>query len=744
MRIDFQKFVVLLLAIFVSDIGSDLFAANVVEDLPKKKLDRFADCDIQADSSEYRFDTDWTLLRGNVAIKYGDIELRADKVRFNRITGDAEAEGNVVFFSTSGDVWRGENLKVNIFSGLAVSSKFDFYSEPVRVMANSGSVYTNPENKKEYLLTDSIVTTCTNELGHLHYQLKAKKLCLKPDDEMFAQGAVPYLFGIPVFYWPYYWKDLNRHYGFTFIPGYKRSWGAYLLSTYKMVIYRNKESESYVDSKTSIDLRSERGVALGEEILWESKEDLEGWISGYYLDDQYDDLPSSVKDSERYRIRLNNEWQVASRDRLLAQIIYVSDDRVMKDYFESEYDEMNQPDSYLAWTHVGDIYSGGLLGRMRLNDFYSQVERLPEAWYSLNSTELFYSGVYIENNSSLSFLRRQYDERIWETKDDPAYDAFRADSEFILTRPMKLMGFLSIVPRVGYRGTYYDKTRIEKEKTITKKTASGAMEEKIITENIDQDADFRNVFEFGVETSFKAFSIWNDNRGFAWRHVVEPYSDITFIPEPNLLPKQIYQFDDIDEIEETKTIRLGVKNGWQYKSNDPQASSDPKDFLHIDIYADFNIDAEEDEDSLKSVNLDLSFMPVTWMELSIEGEYEQEQSEITESLFELSIWHDAFEAEVSYRYYIDESSLVSGLLTWYMNPEWAISLYGRYEYETSRVEKVGTWLQRKYDCIAYRFYLTYEPSFEYEDGRKEEADLEVSLMMWLTCYEPEDLRELDE
>ncbi len=736
-----NKLIIFALVLGVSLGVTSLNAAGGFDKFTEKNFSKAADCDIQADSSEYSLDTDWVTLRGNVAIKYGDIELRADMVRFNRETGDAEAQGNVAFFSTAGDVWRGDSLKVNIYSGMAVSSKFDFYSEPVRVMANKGTVYTDEQKNKEYMLEDTVVTTCTNAPGHFHYQVKAKKLCLRPDDEFVAQGAVPYLFGIPFFYWPYYWKDLNRHYGFRFEPGYGSDWGAFLLSSYKMVVYRNKETETYVDSKTSLDLRSKRGVAFGEKLLWARENSFDGWLSAYYLDDS--DLPEEVEDAERYRLRFNNSWEVAPRDRILAQAIYVSDDRFMEDFFEEEYDEMNQPDNYLSWTHIGDTYSGGLLARIRLNDFYTQVERLPEAWYNLNSTELFNSGIYIENSSSASYLNREFDERIWEGRgSDPAYDVFRADTDFVLSRPMKLMGFLSIVPRVGYRGTYYDKTRLQEETTVTETAEDGTTTSTQKMVDVESDADFRNVFELGAEVSFKAFSIWRDNRGFTWRHIVEPYTDITFIPEPNLLPDEIYQFDDIDEIEESKTIRLGLRNRWQYKSNAQEAKV--RELLYVDLYADFNMDTEEDEDEFKSLNLDLRFQPISWMRLSVEGEYEQEQSEVTEALFRLNVWHDAFKANVFYRYLVEESSLVSGVLTWNVSPEWALSVYGRYEYETSRVEEVGTWIQRKLDCLAYRIYLTYEPSYTHLDGREEEEDLKVSFILWLTGFEPDNLRELDD
>lgn len=694
-------------------LSINLYAQSTIEKLSEKKLDKNTDCNISADTSEYKLDSDWGVLSGNVVIEYGNIKLHADKVRFNRVSGDAEAEGNVVFVSDTGDVWRGDTLNVNVFEGLAVSSSFDFYSDPVRVIADKGSVYSDENSNKEYVVDNAIVTTCTNAPGHFHYYVKAKSLSVKPDDELVAQGAVSYLFGIPIFYWPYYWKDLNRHYGFRFEPGYSSDWGVFLLSSYKLSIYANKETETYLDSKTSIDIRSERGVAFGEKLEWNIGENFDGWASAYFLHDN--DRPDEITNKDRYRFRFENEWEVTDRDRILAQALYVSDDRVMEDFFEEEHDQMNQPDTYLAWTHRGDSYSAGLLTRVRLNDFYTQTERLPELWYSLNGLELFGTGFYLKNNFSISYLNKEFDERVT----DYSYDTLRMDTDFVLTRPFKLMNFLSVVPRVGYRGTLYRKTVKE------------------------DDYDYRSVFEMGTEVSFKAFSTWTDNDGFLWRHVIEPYADVKLIPEASLLPDELYQFDEVDEIEEEKTVLFGLRNRWQYKTNNPNAIA--RELLYLDLYAVFNIDKEGDEDTFESLNFDLRFSPTSWVRLDAEGVYDQDESDVSEALFRLNVWYDAFETSAFYRYLNDDdSNLLGGIFTWNINPEWAVSLYGRYEFDNSQLEEIGAWIQRKYDCIAYRVYLTYEPSYTRYDGTEEDDDFKISFVLWLTDFEPKHLRELDD
>jgi hypothetical protein len=88
--------------------------------------------------------------------------------------------------------------------------------------------------------------------------------------------------------------------------------------------------------------------------------------------------------------------------------------------------------------------------------------------------------------------------------------------------------------------------------------------------------------------------------------------------------------------------------------------------------------------------------------------------------------------------------LAGGVITWNINPEWAISLYGRYEFENTHLEEIGTWIQRRFDCIAYRIYLTYEPSYIRYDGTEEDDDFRISFVLWLTDFEPSHLRELND
>ena len=693
---------------------------------------------VMADHAEYELDTGWVNFSGNVAIRCNGSELRSNNVRFNQKTGDAQANGKVVLVGSDGSLWQGEKLNINLKKETGKAQGIDIYSKPFRVIAKAGTI----TEDKTYLVEDALVTTCTNEIGHSHYQLRANRIRLRPDCDITAWGTVPYLFGVPFFYFPYYWKDLKRHYGLRFEPGYKSSWGPYLLSSYKTPLYLNKPDNIYLDAKTSVDYRMERGFAYGEKFSWELGDSANGLLSAYYLHD--DDPPSKVDDPERYRLRFNHSWNASSRDQVLMQGLYVSDDLFMKNFFKDEYNLMTQPDNYLSYTHLADSYSFGAIGRMRLNDFYTQVERLPEGWFNLNSTELGESGVYIENSSTISALNKEFDER-----NDPmpeAYDVLRFDSKTQLSLPLKFFGFLNVVPRAGYRGTYYSKTLNSIVSSSSAETTStneyGEIETFYgtvsSTNDIAADADFRSVFELGTEVSFKSYGLFQDANGSIWRHVVEPYADYSFIPEPNLLPSQIYQFDEIDEIDKANTLRLGLRNRWQIK---PVGGVATYERIYLDFYGDINLEPETDEESIEALYAEAKYYPNTWMRLESEAKYDVDLSQVDNASMRLVAWHNIFNTDVEYRYRVDDSSLLLANLTWRMNNRWSVNGYGNYEFETSQVEEIGSWIQRTYDCMALRLYTSVEPGYTLSDGTQEKDDYKVSLLFWLTDFTPEKIRE---
>ena len=721
--------------------------------------DGSAKTDVMADSAEYDFSSDWTEFTGNVAIRHKGFELRADRIRYNAKTGDAQAFGNVALVGDDGTLVTAETLDVNLVERAGRVETVDLYCQPFRVLADGATMTTGAPGSKLYEIDGVTLTTCTNEPGHFHWSVHADRARLRPDDDVTGWGVVPRLFGIPFFYVPYWWKDLERHYGFRFQPGWRGSWGAFLLMTYKLPILRDKEADEYIDNYVFFDVRSKRGIAFGDKVAWQFGDDeSKGYLTGYYLPEDKEPpekLDWPEEDDPRYRVRFRHDWNATDRDQVLLHALYVSDVMVQKDFFRKEYREMTEPDNYAAYTHYGDDgWSAGLTARARLNDFYGQVERLPEAWFDLGSTELFGSGLYLENATAFSFLRRRFAEPgEGAFKGAPGapedYDAFRGDTRFLLSYPGKYFGWLSFVPRVGWRGTYYDKTRLEvvSDELVTTVSTNAAGKVATTTETKqtsrleEDDAAFRSAFEFGAELSTRAYGYWTGDGGFEWRHVVEPYADYTFVAEPNLLPGELYQFDAIDAIDKKHTLRVGVRQRWQNRNPATFSESEP---WYLDAWADLDLDpADEDGENFVGAGWDGRWMPASWLRLRWTGLYDNVAGELDTTEVQLTSWHDIFRCDAIYHYRYDQNSYFDGGLTWYASERWAFNLFARYEFETSQVEEVGGWIQRSWDCIAMRLIASVEPGYEDELGNDEDDDWHLTITGWLTDFVPASILEED-
>ncbi len=713
--------------------------------------------DVMADTAEYDLKSDWTTFLGNVAIRHKGFELRADRVRYNIKTGDAQAFGNVALVGDDGTLVTGETLDVNLIERAGRVETVDLYSKPFRVIADGAMLTGGVAAKGQSYEAEGVtLTTCTNEPGHFHWSVHADRARIRPDDDVTGWGVVPRLFGVPFFYVPYYWKDLERHYGFRFQPGYRHSWGGFLLASYKLPLLRDKENDEYIDNYIFLDYRSERGIAFGDKVQWEfGDNESKGYLTGYMMpeDDALPEVVNLPEDDPRYRVRFRHDWNATDRDQVLMSALYVSDVRFQKDFFRKEYREMTEPDNYAAYTHYADTWSAGLTARARLNDFYAQVERLPEAWFLLNSAEIGETGLYLDNETSASFLRRRFAERgdgafrSASTNAIPdSYDAFRGDTRFELTYPGKYLGWLSVVPRLAYRGTYYSKTRERIETGSVETTTTTNEFGKAVTTSApktsvryeEDDAGFRSVFEAGAELSTRAYGYWDAADGLQWRHVIEPYANYTFIPEPNLLPSELYQFDSIDRIDKTHSLRIGVRQRWQNRDPETEAIAEP---YYLDGWADLDLDPDDDEENLADLGWDARYRPASWLTLSWKGLYDNVEGELDTTEVQLTATHDVFKCDAIYRWRNDVNSYFDGGVTWNASERWSFNVFGRYEFETSQVEEVGGWIQRSWDCIAIRLIGSVEPGYENSAGIQEDDDWHVTITGWLTDFVPNSILE---
>jgi len=679
-----------------------------------------ANAPIQATADEMNYDraTGHMYAAGNVTISQNGATLTADRVTVNVETGKAFALGNVTL-TRGDDVVTGEKMGYNFQTGEIDMEGTKVTADPFRVSAEK----VERAHDGTFHVNGARASTCANEADHWHYSIKLKELAIAPGEYMSGRGATMYAGKVPFMYLPWWRKDLDVNTGWNLRPGYSSRLGAYLY-----VGYRHKLTET-IKATHQLNLYSKRGVGLVERWEWQRGNDFAGAFDLFYLDDQEpweaneDPLTSPVA-PERYRIHARHAQSLTETAYVVAQGTYLSDPAVEEDFFESFYRQSRQPENYVSLTKRQDLYTVNVLAQARLNDFYENVDRIPELSIDINRTRITPdAGLYYDgSHSAVSLQQRFANDSVEE------YGSGRLDTQNRLYYPGKYFGWLNVNPRAVFEGTYYGETA--DRQSVSSVDSNGVT--TVETTLQGGEAEFRPSLGVGAELSFKAFNIYGPD--LASRHIVEPYLDYFYRPEPNITPDDLYQFDVIDELDKLHAMRIGLRNKVQHKRKGKGSSYDA---INADTYFLVNIEPEGTEKNIQDFIWNIDLLPASWFLIELDGNYDFEEqllqnvnSRASFRQHETARWGGYLE----HRFSETVSNLLRGGLTYQPNERWALDYYGRYEFESARLEEQGGYVQRNIDCISFRLGGSMLPGYATDDGVERDDEYRVLLEVWLRAF----------
>ena len=732
--------------------------------------------DVSAKSLDYDRPHNLIHASGDVVVRRDEEELRADAMTVNVVTHDIEAHGHVVLTrqivpagtqavvsaaapqgagavkpevvggtATQGvaaarqvSEWRGETMFYNYATHEWRSGEFAGFFDPFYVRAES-STTTNGE----YVLKNGLMTTCTNEFPHYHYSVHCSEIRVRTGDRLLGKDAVVWLGPIPVLYVPWWYRSFDRSVGLGADAGYRGDWGYFLDTTTKYWM------SPHLRGTTEVDYRSGRGPGLGQEVGWVTTNG-HGRVYGYYTDDKapngdYNGENRSNVSGNRYRLRLQEAEGLSDRDYVLADVNYLSDPYIVEDFFRSEYSGGFQPQNDISLTHRGNGYSAGIAVYKRLNDFYTAVDRLPEANLDVSRMRLDDTPFYYEGKNSAVFLQKLFSDTDSASPSD--YSAGRIDSGHMLYYPTRTFDFLNVIPRAGYRATYYSETvtRLTTNQVTTSFVTNsvpgpGGSPTLVVTSKtgtnsvttLTQDGgDVRSLMELGVETSFRAFKVLDAGEtvfGTGLRHIAEPYANYTFVPKPNLTPDRLYQFDQVDTLDKDDSIRFGVRNQLQTKIGERVVN-----IADVDINTRCRVE-DTDGKPFDTVNLNAELNPLQKTTVYMDGSYDLYQHQITNFnsrvVADLSPW----KFSVEHRYRLNDSSLLTANLAWAPNKKWEFGVYDRYEFQDSHLEEQALYVTRLLDCMGIKLAFGYLPGSLRSDGTTGKDEYRVAMQIWLTAF----------
>ncbi|HYR23055.1 MAG TPA: hypothetical protein VEP30_09065 [Chthoniobacterales bacterium] len=593
-------------------------------------------------SGETTYENGVATARDNVAIHIGDTDIYGDFAQYNSRTHEVSVEGHVRIYRDV-SIYVAERGVYNIDTKQIRTSNVRTDYHPYFL---SGQNVTET-SANVYRVEDASFTT--DDSARPDFHLHARTVRVYENDHVVFQNVTFYVGKVPVFWWPYMYQSLNDAFSFTISPAYLSSWGPSLLSQITFPITDD------IKGRIRLDYRGRRGVAVGFEsdIDYGKDKSSNAKLKTYYIQDQNSDinrtgLPRGEVSPDRYRASLEDHTDFTADIYGIVDVTKLSDAFVMQDFYQSEFRINPVPDNVVAVAKTNPFYTLTAIARFQANDFFEQTERLPEVVLDVKRHALFGGPIFYEGETGVADLHRRFADR----SDFEDYGTVRVDSFHQLLYPNTYFGWLSVVPRVGFRETYYDQTR-DLGKTIFTPDPNPLVPEFLLPDPtlampLQKGGDkLRTVFNAGAEGSFKLSRTWEDVESRALGldgllHVIQPFTNFSYVWNDGLDPAAVLQFDrfepstqlrpidfpqftSIDSIASWTIWRSGVRNRLETRRDDLTVT-----WLELDTFFDVNFDNPYDRRSYSNFFNKLHFTPLPWASLSIDSQIPAFSSGFTE------------------------------------------------------------------------------------------------------------------
>ena len=641
----------------------------------------------------------------NVAIHIGNTDIYADYAQYNSTTHEVELRGHVRIYRdtslyvTEHGFYNTETKKIRAINGRTESQPYFLAGRDVSSISDNG-----------YFIRNGTFTT--NDTAKPDFHLHARKIRIYEKDRVILQYVTAYVGNVPVFWWPYLYESLSDTFSFTVSPAYLSSWGPSLLTQVMFPI------TDYVKARVRLDYFGRRGAAIGFDpvIDYGKDETSQARIKTFYIDDQNPDInqTSEVRQNvpaSRYRLSLEDRTNFTSDIYGIANLTKLSDPYVMEDFYQGEFRIDPVPDNVIAVTKTSPFYTLTAIERYQANDFFTTTERSPEVVLDIKRHALFGGPIFYEGETGFANLRLQFP----EGSGFKNYGTDRFDTFHQLSFPNTYFGWLSLVPRVGYRGTYYGKTW-DLGSTVFVPPSDPLVPDFILppptnANPIKFNGDtFRSVFDTGAEASFKISRKWEDVQSRALgldglMHVIQPFMDFSYVKADGPNPLSILQFDrfepstqlraidfpqftTIDSIADWTVWRVGVRNRLETRRDDSTMI-----WFEIDSFFDVNFDNPYDRTNYSNFFNNIRFTPLPWVSFSVNSQVPAFSKGFTEVNTSASVQPLAnLQLNFGHRYlndnpFFDNSSLFLVGGYYRINDNWGIGAQEQYEAATSTLEE---------------------------------------------------------
>lgn len=668
---------------------------------------------ITIDAKEMSFDraNHLTIGRGDVVVRYGDTTLRADEVRLNTQTKEAQATGGVRV-NQGRQEWVAPGATYNFETRAFKADVVRAFADPLYLRGENVAQVTS----NHYTVANVLASTC--DYDDPHYRVHATRAEVYLDDRVVMYNCTIRLGDVPVFWVPVItWSLRDQAPPFIINLGANSRWGFYVLTT------TNWRLDEHWRLAVDLDGRVDRGIAPGATASYAFGTNTTGAVRGYYLHDGLPGrstnflanlYPGSPLDAERYRVEWQHKQFFADDLALTVDLTKQSDAFVIGDFFNHEFRADREPDSVADLTKRGPNYTVSVLVRPQFNTYFAEVERLPEAHWSVNRIRLGETPIYYEADTSAGYyqnLRGKTGDLLF-TGNAGRFDTFH---QFVV--PHTFFRWLNVVPRAGGRFTGY-------------------------TDSPGTTSLGRFVGNLGTHVSFKLTRTWTEIR-----HIVEPFADYSWVPTPTIQSNRLFQFDTVrsltipgsetipitrylpldlpaDAVSRENILRLGLRQKLQTRRDNL-----PWDLVTLTGWTDYRAEKNAGEADFSNIHAAVETRPTSWLEVDAYSRYDAQAGVLRELNTEARVSRgDQWALGIGSRYLRGDSNLIAVDASYRLSRRWVVQTYQRVDMQDGRWEEQHYALRQE----LHDWYVDY--GFRYRNLRTGEDDKAVYVAVTLKAY----------
>ena len=382
--------------------------------------------------------------------------------------------------------------------------------------------------------------------------------------------------GTPLFYWPSVTGNFQEGESAirsarvssddNFGPSLETSWNFFTL-------LGMSKPEHFTSAIFDLDFFGDRGLGVGLRTEYESDKSY-GLFRGYYIYDDADkdnlgrlrderiDHPNRGRATLRHRFFLPDFWE------LTVEASYISDTHFLEEYFENEFDNDKEQETYVRLKKQRDNWAFTILGQVRILNWLEQTESLPELAFRLIGEPLGPTTWFSESRAGVVRYRPNERRFFKSARNNPGNDVrsgavLRTDTRQELDWPITL-GPVRLVPFVVGRASSWDDS-----------PHSGARS--------------RAFGMAGVRGSMYLSKAYEDFNSEFWdvdglRHVIK-IDAVGWLTGSSESSRNLFPFsEDVEGIDDVSGATVGVRQRWQTKRGPPDRLR-TVDWITLDIEA---------------------------------------------------------------------------------------------------------------------------------------------------------------